>query len=224
MEAYEAKKWAFVSDYARFKILHEFGGLYFDTDVEVIKPLDEILQNGSFMGFEQGKKTIAGYDYQVNPGVGLAAEPGLPLYAEVLDHYHGIHFLTESGGQNTTTVVEHTTKILKRYGMKNVAKIQQVAGVTLYPPEYFCPLNFNTGVLNITPNTYTIHHFAASWFSKWDWALVHIERTFADKGLVMLWIGWLVALPIRIIRKIKNIGFVAAVKLAIQKCLRKEKV
>ena len=80
-EAYEAKKWAFVSDVARFKILYENGGFYFDTDVEVIKSFDDIISNGAFMGFENDKKCL------VNPGLGLGVEAGNQFYKEMLDLY-----------------------------------------------------------------------------------------------------------------------------------------
>lgn len=74
-EAYQAKKWAFVSDYARFQILYNYGGMYFDTDVEVIRSLDDLQNKGPYIGFEEGKRTHTGMNYQVNPGLGLACEP-----------------------------------------------------------------------------------------------------------------------------------------------------
>ena len=88
-EAYEAKKWAFVSDYARFWILYHEGGLYFDTDVEVIKPIDDIINNGAFMGCER----TGNYGLGVNPGLGIGADPGISLYKEILDDYEKSHFI-----------------------------------------------------------------------------------------------------------------------------------
>ena len=86
-QAYAAKKYAFVSDYARFSILYDNGGLYFDTDVEVIRPMDDIIENGPFMGFEID---ASGIDFKkaVAPGLGLGANPGLGLYKEILEHYY----------------------------------------------------------------------------------------------------------------------------------------
>ena len=158
-EAYEAKKWAFVSDYARFKILYEQGGVYFDTDVEVIKPFDEILEKGNFMGCEN--KVSA-----VNPGLGLAVAPGLGLIKEILDDYEKDSFINADGSLDLTTIVTRTTDILKRHGLKNVNKIQTVAEVNVYPVEYFCPVDMSTGKIEITPNTYSIHRYAGSWESK----------------------------------------------------------
>lgn len=158
-EAYQAKKWAFVSDYARFAILYHYGGLYFDTDVEIIKPLDTILAWGGFMGLEKDAPC------KVAPGVGIAAPPGLGLYKEILDAYYNRHFLNHDGTYNVTTVVLYTTEILEKHGLKNQPGIQEVAGIYIYPKEYFCPKDYVTGELTITPNTVAIHHYTASWHS-----------------------------------------------------------
>lgn len=160
-EAYQAKKYAFVSDYARFDILYKYGGLYFDTDVEIIKPLDDILAKGGFMGLERdGNQKI-----KANPGLGLAADSGLDLYKEILDAYHSRHFINSDSSLNVTTVVTYTTEILKKYGLKNKPGIQKIGNIYIYPKEYFCPKDYVTGELNITPNTIAIHHYTASWHS-----------------------------------------------------------
>lgn len=161
-EAYKARKWAFVSDYARFWILYHKGGLYFDTDVEVIKSFEDILSKGSFMGCEPtrtGKSKCA-------PGLGLGAKAGLSLYKEVLDYYEKIHFIKEDNLLNPVTVVTCVTNILCRYGFKGNGKIEKIKGITIYPVEYFCPLNYNTGIMNIVENTHSIHHYVASWHTK----------------------------------------------------------
>lgn len=160
-EAYEAKKYAFVSDYARFWILYNYGGLYFDTDVEVIKPMDDIIARGAFMGCESeaGNTNVA----NVAPGLGLGVNPGLGLYKEILGIYANLHFINEDGSLNMKTVVQYTTELLCQHGMIATNDIQQVGGVWIYPKEYFCPINYTTGNKQITNNTKTIHHFAASW-------------------------------------------------------------
>ena len=157
-EAYHAKKWAFVSDYARFWILFHEGGIYFDTDVEVIKNMDQIIENGACMGCETFDKCA--------PGLGIGADPGLDLYKEILDYYNGIHFICEKEGMQT--VVDHITRILKKHGWIGDGKIQKIEDIYIYPPEYFCPMDYRTGVLNITQNTYSIHWYAASWQSAYD--------------------------------------------------------
>lgn len=161
-EAYEAKKYAFVSDYARFWILYHYGGLYFDTDVEVIKPLNEIIERGAFMGCE-GDGATSGNFPNVAPGLGLGVNSGQGLYKEILDLYGSLHFKNSNGSLNTKTVVEYTTEILCKHGLKNENNIQECAGVYIYPKEYFCPLSYEDKKLHITENTYTIHHYSASW-------------------------------------------------------------
>lgn len=159
-EAYDAKKYAFVSDYARFDILNQYGGVYFDTDVEVIKSFDDILVNGSFMGCE-----IDGGEKEINvaPGLGIAANPGLGIYKDILDFYTTQHFLNADGTINTETVVKKTTTILINHGLKNIKGIQKVDSITIYPREYFNPLHDNTGVLAITDNTHSIHWYSKTW-------------------------------------------------------------
>lgn len=166
-EAYQAKKYAFVSDYARFWILYKYGGIYFDTDVEVIKPLDDIIARGPFMGCEKDGATGGGTP-AVAPGLGLGVNPGLGLYKEILDMYATLHFMKKDGSYNLKTVVSYTTEVLCLYGLKDSNKIQQVAGITIYPKEYFCPINYQTGVYTETVNTRTIHHYNASWVSEED--------------------------------------------------------
>lgn len=165
-EAYAAKKWAFVSDYARFWILYHEGGLYFDTDVEVIKDMSDIIAQGAFMGCET--------DDKCNPGLGLGANPGLGIYKEILDYYAKIHFLIE--GNTTETVVTHTSKILKSHGWIGDGKIEQIESVTIYPPEYFCPMDYKTGKLDITPNTRSIHWYTASWQSSYSKAKTKLQQ------------------------------------------------
>lgn len=164
-DAYEAKKWAFVSDYARYKILYEQGGIYFDTDVEAIKSFDDILEKGAFMGCENPtvEKGAA-----TNPGLGCAVAPGLGFYREILDDYEKSSFYHDDGSLNLYTIVQRTTDLLKKHGLQDTMEIQQVAGINIYPAEYFCPIDMRTGKLTVTKNTYSIHRYAGSWVSKQD--------------------------------------------------------
>lgn len=164
-EAYAAKKYAFVSDYARFWILYKYGGIYFDTDVEVIRPMDDIIARGPFMGMETDPQPVnlGASSTEVNPGLGLGVAPGLGLAKKLLDCYEGRHFVLESDPKKQITVVHITTELLLKEGLRPVKGIQEVDGVYVYPSEYFCPINVTTDHLNITPNTRTIHHYAATW-------------------------------------------------------------
>ena len=162
-EAYDAGKWAFVSDYARFKILYENGGLYFDTDVELIKPVDDILASGPFMGFETDYGD--GVSPNVAAGLGLAANPGLGLYRKILCSYEDSHFVKPDGTFDKTTVVVRVTELLREMGLRDVPGIQDVAGVKIYPSDFFNPKSYVTGQITITANTRSIHHFSMSWFT-----------------------------------------------------------
>lgn len=164
-EAYEAKKYAFVSDYARFDVLYQQGGLYFDTDVEVIASFDDILNHGSYMGCEIDGNHSENISILVNPGLGMAALAGLEIYKEILDYYDRQKFCDNNGNINTTTVVTRTTQILLEKGLKNISNIQQIGQITIYPKEYFNPRNNNTGSLQKTSNTHSIHWYAQSWVS-----------------------------------------------------------
>lgn len=163
-EAYEAKKYAFVSDYARFDILYTYGGVYFDTDVEVIKPFDEILKNGAFMGCETDSNENE--HISINPGLGVAVAPGQEIYKQILDAYSTFKFLNEDGTYNTTTIVKYTTDILLKNGLSDERGIQKVSGITIYPKEYFNPLDDLTGRLKIGGNTHSIHWYSKTWLSK----------------------------------------------------------
>jgi len=157
-EAYDAKKWAFVSDYARFLILYEQGGVYLDVDVELVQSLDELLMLGAFMGCEDNGI--------VAPGLGLAVEPGHRLYKELLDGYMDRSFYMADETMDLTTVVTYTTEILKKYGLKEVEDMQQIEGIFIYPKEFFCPKNPVTREIHITDKTVAIHHYDGSWLAK----------------------------------------------------------
>ena len=156
-QAYDAKKYAFVSDYARFDILYKYGGVYLDTDVELIKPLDEIVKQGAFCGVE--------HPGLVNVGLGMATPAESQIFHEILDSYQSDKFINADGTYNLKTVVVRVSDIFKKYGFSNKDGIQEIAGFRIYPAEYFCPKNY-LGEINLTASTYSIHHFDASWVDK----------------------------------------------------------
>ena len=159
-QAYDARKYAFVSDYARFDILHRHGGVYFDTDVEVVRPFDDLLACGAFMGME---------GTNVAPGLGMATEAGNSLLAEMLDYYKGLQFIDEQGCQTAGTVVTYTTEVLLRHGYEPDGRQQRVAGFTIYPPPVLNPFDDITGRLVVAPETHSIHHYAKSWCDVHPW-------------------------------------------------------
>ncbi|NMA84103.1 MAG: glycosyl transferase [Epulopiscium sp.] len=158
-DAYKNKKYAFVSDFARFYILRNYGGIYMDVDVELIKPLDDLLDNKIVLGFERIGK--------VNPGLICASEPNVVFLDDMISIYNNLNFFNSNGSLNLNTIVDYTTTYLISKGLVNKNKKQTVCDVTIYPIDYFCPINMLTNELVITENTYSIHHFAASWLSPW---------------------------------------------------------
>lgn len=175
-QAYKAEKYAFVSDYARFYILYHEGGIYFDTDVELIAPIDDIIAKGAFMGCEidgGGEQSI-----NVAPGLGLAAFPRMTIYKKILETYGMFSFVNEDGSLNMKTVVSYVTDILKEHGLENICGIQKVDDITIYPKEYFNPLENNTGRLVLTPNTRSIHWYSKTWVPKNERIKSRITRIF----------------------------------------------
>lgn len=169
-EAYRQKKYAYVSDYARFCILYQYGGIYFDTDVEVIKPLNDIIAKGNFMGFEQdpdGENTPGRYAprfcFDVALGLGFGMTKGHQFMKELMDYYKNLTFDGADMSPWLKTIVAHTTELLCKKGLRNVKGIQTVDDITIYPSEYFAPINPISRRLHITDNTRTIHRYMASW-------------------------------------------------------------
>lgn len=158
-EAYEAGKWAFVSDVARLYALVTEGGIYMDTDVEVIKPLDDLLNYEAVSGFES--------ETQIPTGL-MASIPDQILFKELLKDYDTIHFKRSDGTYNLETNVTKITRICLKYGLKQDNTLQTVQGFTLLPKDYLCPKNHETKDITITKNTLTIHHFDGSWHSEED--------------------------------------------------------
>lgn len=171
-EAYRQKKYAFVSDYARFWVLYKYGGIYFDTDVEVIRPMDDIINRGNFMGFEvnpDGENTPGRYAprycFAVALGLGFGISNNHPFMKKMMERYSlmGFEIPKLPWGK---TIVAYVTETLMEEGLQNVSGIQTIGGITIYPHEYFAPINVITGRLHVTKNTYTIHWYMGSWAEK----------------------------------------------------------
>ncbi len=177
-DAYAAKKYAFVSDYARFWVLYHYGGVYFDTDVEVIRPMDEVIDKGPFMGWEKPGSTGA---YSIAPGLGLAANKDQPLYQEILHGFEHLNFYNENGERNNYSMIPLVTDLLTQKGLKKDGSMQVIDDVILYPSEYLCPMEYFTGKVTITDNTYAIHWYSMTWLPKtaiWKFKLMRLIRRF----------------------------------------------
>lgn len=182
-QAYEAKKWAFVTDYVRLYAMTKFGGIYMDTDVEVIKPLDCFLKHEAFSGFEN--------DTQIPTGI-MACRKGFPLFEHFLAYYDDAQFYNSDGSLNCTTNVAVMTDICLKYGLMQNNQYQEIKGFALYPKDVFCPLSWKTGRLEKTVNTVTIHWFNGSWKSKEE-KLLHKMQT--DEIKKRDRIHWITHLP-----------------------------
>ena len=201
-QAYQAKKYAFVSDYARFDILYRYGGVYFDTDVEVLKPIDEIIEKGAFLGME--------HRGTVNAGLGMAASAHNALYAEILDSYKRSDFITSNGRMDLTTIVERVSSILKKYGLTKDNAIQTVKDITVYPIDYFNPKDARTGIITITDHTYTIHHFDASWTIPLRKKYIKYCKTLIP--IIGSTMTHIILSPMRILCIIQEVGFWGFIK------------
>lgn len=157
-EAYEAKKWAFVTDYARLKIIYENGGIYLDTDVELIKNLDEFLKYDSFFGYED-KLHIA-------TGLGFGAIKGNAILKELMSDYENIHFINEDGTFDLTSCPVRNTLTLEKFGLIGNGDTAVIANNAFFSAEYFSPIDYFTGIKTITDKTVSIHWFNASWQSE----------------------------------------------------------
>lgn len=157
-EAYEAKKWAFVSDVARLDILYKEGGIYLDTDVELLKPLDDFLNCEGFMGFEDHK--------QIASGLGMGAKKHSPVIKLLLSSYDDAHFVVNDELDLTPCTVKNT-KILEGIGLKPNGEYQEIDGFRFYPRDFFSPKESTSGRMRfMSKNTVSIHHYNASWESK----------------------------------------------------------
>lgn len=175
-EAYESGKYAFVTDYVRLFALYTEGGIYMDTDVEVIKPYDDLLDLSGFTGYE-GSKSLP-------PVTGtMASEPGNAWVKEQLDSYLGAHFILPDGTLDTTTNTVRITRIMKEGGFVPDGKKQVYKDMHIFPVEYFCPRQ-TTGEILMTDNTYCDHHFMGSWDS--EKKVNPIVKLFGPKTMISL--------------------------------------
>ena len=171
-EAYENKKWAFVSDYVRLKVVYDNGGIYLDTDVELIKSLDHLLCHDAFFGFESDGGCVA-------TGLGFGAIKENSVVKAMMDDYEGIHFVKEDGTFDLVPCPVRNTRTLYRYGLKQDNSDQILDNnVRILPWEYLSPIMYSTGKKTFTENTVSIHHYQSSWIKKSLRVRVKITRFF----------------------------------------------
>lgn len=208
-KAYDEKKWAFVTDYARLDIVYNYGGIYLDTDVEIIKSFDDLLTNDAFMGFEKG--------ILINSGSGFGAVKNHTAIKALRDTYNTIEFDMNSG-ENINCPAFNSKYLINRGAVMN-DQMQTVDGITLYPTEYFCPLHNTSGEMNITKNTYSIHWYSMSWLPEAERKFRMLEQKLskpfgnstAHKLIRIL------DFPYRIYKKFKNLGLKNTINFAFHK-------
>ena len=157
-EAYESKKWGFVPDYARIDIVYQYGGIYLDTDVEIVKSFDDLLFTSSFMGYTD--------QHDVALGLGFGAEKGNPLLGDMRNYYEDKRFIKLDGGLDLRMCIEYQLPVLKKWGFQLDGIQEIIEGNAIYPREVFNPLGrFGVNAL-FTENTHSIHHAEISWESE----------------------------------------------------------
>ncbi len=187
-KAYQDKKWAFDPDYARLDIMYQHGGIYLDTDVEVLKDLSPLCEFKAYKGFERVDA--------VNDGQGFGCVAGLPIFKEMIACYDGDEpYDIIDGEKQYIESPRLCTKVLLRHGLKLDGSRQTVGDIEILPTEYLCPKSYMTGKITITDNTYSIHHFDASWHGKnakfYNSLMQICNRIFGEKIGMKLFIGFM---------------------------------
>lgn len=168
-EAYDAGKYAFASDCARFDILYKYGGVYVDTDVEFLKRIpDSFLNEVGFTGVEDNNK--------IAPGLVFACEAGNEIVKEIVDSYKQDSFILKNGKYNLKTVVDRVTEVFIKHGFKADGTEQVIAQFHIYPCEYFCAFDFVTREFTVTDNTYSVHHYTATWVPMHRKLVIRIKK------------------------------------------------
>ncbi|MCI8663648.1 MAG: glycosyl transferase [Hungatella sp.] len=177
-QAYDNKKWAFVSDYARLDIIFCYGGFYLDTDVELIKSLDDLRQNDLFFALEQ--------DCNINSGLGFGAIENHKVIKNLRDLYLKLLFINLDGSLNLKPCTSYTTDWFVERGYVKKDKMQIVAGAVILPSGYFCPMEYKTGKMIITKDTHGIHWYDGSWTSIDDRKIREKELQIQKKVLPLI--------------------------------------
>ena len=149
------KNWSFASDYARADLLYRYGGVYMDLDVEILRPIDDLLYNDAYMGFESLDR--------IECGSGMGARPNHPILKEICESYENRPYLREDGMWDNSTCPVRYTQVIEKHGLKKNGGFQSVEDITVYPFEMLTGKSFDTGIVYKTEISYTLHHHNGSW-------------------------------------------------------------
>lgn len=178
-EAFDNKKWAFVSDYVRVEVLYKYGGWYLDTDIEILRPIASFEDKRIIMGTDENGAITAMY----------GTEKGHPYWKKVLDYYHSMSFVNPDGSFNMTVVNEHLQGVLAEYGYVRENKFQELKeGIVVYPDDFFHVASLELGTKHLTENSYAIHWQTMTWTSKAShfarWIRIHILIPIFGEGFL----------------------------------------
>lgn len=154
-QAIEHKNWAFASDYARADLLYRYGGIYMDLDVEMLRPIDDLLYNDAYMSFESLDR--------IECGSGMGSRPGHPIIKEICESYEKRPYLKEDGTWDNSTCPVRYTQVIEKHGLKKDGGFQFVEDITVYPFEVLTGKSFDTGIIYSSDLSYTVHHHNGSW-------------------------------------------------------------
>lgn len=181
--AYEAGLWAFVSDYARFEILREYGGVFLDTDVELLRPLDGLLDREAFTGFSKN-------EFFVNPGLIVSSEAGGRVVTDVVRKYESMEFEPLHGRihpQSSPRVL--TSLLVDSYGLTRDGVRHELDGMTVFPAEWFDPIDPHTGKMVVSPETYSVHYYSGTWLGPAKKYRMELRKKLAPKvGPQLSWL------------------------------------
>ena len=187
-QAYEEKQWAFVTDYVRLKIIYEYGGIYLDTDVELKKSLNSLLEYEAYFGFEDG--------VYINTGLGFGANIHNQILYEMMEEYENISFIQADGSFDKMPCPQRNTEILLKHGLVQNDSWQVIdKNILILPSIYLCPLSYNTQKMEKSKKTLSIHWFSASWKSKQE-RKDHRKRIRKDD------LDYIIHTPNRVLKKI----------------------
>ena len=172
--AYETKKWAFVSDYARLKVVYDNGGIYLDTDVELRKNLDSLREHGCYIGIQQN-------EFLCNTGLGFGATKSNPVVLKMLESYDDLTFSESHTLELSCPRLNNA--VIRSYGLVSNTEITDLPEVTVYPPQYFDPYGGENLLCN---ETYSVHHYAASWTSEKNQFKRKIARWIGQDNIISI--------------------------------------
>lgn len=183
-ESHSAGRWAFASDYARLRIIHDHGGIYLDTDVELVASLDTILPYDAFFGFQ--------HDRTIATGLGFGAVKQHAFVQALVREYESSGFLGGDGRPDMTPCPVRDSAILERLGVKLDGTFQEIDGVAILPVQYLCPKSFESGRLRLTSRTLAIHHYEASWHGPAEASDIARRRRYAGIAgeTIGRWLYW----------------------------------